>query len=102
MLRQWYSLRMLHRTCKNMHKGVRLGGLSMPSSCCNLYMSIYFKPWGIKGPRPRGTTMVPPPAPQLEPPHPQPGSSGDTPAALGVYNLGDPSHRWVKNLSSTP
>ena len=31
-----------------MHRGVGLGGLSMPSGWCTLWMPIYFKPWGIK------------------------------------------------------
>ena len=48
ILTQWCSLSMLHRTCRNMHRGVRLGGLSMPNRWCTLYMPIYFKPWGIK------------------------------------------------------
>ena len=48
MLRQWCSLSILHRTCKNMHRGVGLGRLSKPNGCCTLHMPIYFKPWGIK------------------------------------------------------
>ena len=45
MLRQGCSLSMLHRTCKNMHGGVRLCGLGMPNI---LHMPFYFKPRGIK------------------------------------------------------
>ena len=31
MLRQGCSLSMLHRTCKKVHGGIRLGGLGMPN-----------------------------------------------------------------------
>ena len=48
MLRQWYFLSMLHRTCENMYGGVRLGGLSMPNRWFTLCMPIYFNPWCIK------------------------------------------------------
>ena len=48
MLRQYCSLSMLHRTCKNMHGGVWLGGLRMPNGWHTLCMPIYFKAWGIK------------------------------------------------------
>ena len=34
MLRQGCSLGMLHRTCENVHGGVRLGGLGMPNILC--------------------------------------------------------------------
>ena len=45
MLRQECSLSMLHRNCKKMHGGVRLGGLSMPNI---MHMPFYVKPRGIK------------------------------------------------------
>ena len=45
MLRQGCSLSMVHRTCENIHGGVSLCGLGMPSV---LYMAFYFKPRGIK------------------------------------------------------
>ena len=45
MLRQGCSLSMLHRTCENVHGGVRLCGLGMPNILCMLF---YFKPRGIK------------------------------------------------------
>ena len=44
MLRQWCSLSMLHRTCENMYRDVRLGRLNMPNGWCTLHMLIYFKP----------------------------------------------------------
>ena len=39
---------MLHRTCENMPRDVRVGGLSMPNGWCTLCMPIYLKTWGIK------------------------------------------------------
>ena len=51
---------------------------------------------------PRGTTVAVPLQPQLEPPHPQLGSSTDTPLVPGAENIDDPSCRLFKNLSSTP
>ena len=45
MLRQRYSLSMLHRTCEYVQGGVRLGRLGMPNI---LHMPFYFKPRGIK------------------------------------------------------
>ena len=48
MLRQWCSLSMFHRICEYMHRGVRLGGLSMPNGWYTLCMPIYFKPLGVK------------------------------------------------------
>ena len=45
MLRQWYSLSMLHRTCDKLHGEVRLGGLGMPNV---MWMPFYFKPRGDK------------------------------------------------------
>ena len=45
MLRQWCSLRMLHRTCEEMHGSVRLCGLAMPNSFCT---PIYFEARGVK------------------------------------------------------
>ena len=50
---------------------------------------------------PRSTTMAPPLQLQQGTPCPQLGSSRDAPCT-GAENLDDPSHRWVKNLSSTP
>ena len=41
MLRQRCALSMLHRTCENVHGGVRLGGLGMPNI---MYRPFYFKP----------------------------------------------------------
>ena len=45
MVIQGCSVSMFHRTCENVHRGARLGGLCMPSI---LHMSFYFKPRGIK------------------------------------------------------
>ena len=42
--RQGCSLSMLPRMCENMHGGVRLCGLGMPSV---LHMPFYFMPRGI-------------------------------------------------------
>ena len=45
MLRQGCSLHMLHRFCKQLHGGLRLGALRMPSI---LHMPFYFKPRGVE------------------------------------------------------
>ena len=45
MLRQGCSLRMLHRTCENVHGVLGWVGLGMPNI---LHLPFYFKPRGIK------------------------------------------------------